>query len=198
MRSKRHFEGSTLKKLDHKAKVPANVFTYTFGVIAALVMGVGMCLSMKVIGDGSTLMVTLGIIIGVIDLALAGVNYPLYKKLLEHGKKKYAFEIMELAKQISDESNEKRTSSAIKKIALSLQRNSLLDSFGFFCFLPSYSTKQRKWLDSTPSLYHVRLSFYDYCGRYHYVNKKGKIFAKRPFKIDFCKEIGIDQTFSFP
>lgn len=107
MRSKRHFEGSTLKKLDHKAKVPANIFTYTFGVIAALVMGVGMCLSMKVIGDGSTLMVTLGII-GVIGLALAGVNYPLYKKLLEHRKKKYAFEIMELAKQISDESNEKK------------------------------------------------------------------------------------------
>lgn len=95
-----------LKKLDRKAKMPASIFTYTFGVVAALVMGVGMCLSMKVIGDGSTLMVTLGIIVGVIGLALASVNYPIYKKLLEHGKKKYAFEIMELAKQISDESDD--------------------------------------------------------------------------------------------
>ena len=43
-----------LRKLDAKAKLPANVFTYTFGIITALVAGVGMCLSMKVIGNGST------------------------------------------------------------------------------------------------------------------------------------------------
>ena len=29
------------------------------------------------------------------------VNYPIYKRILENGKKKYAFEIMELAKEIS-------------------------------------------------------------------------------------------------
>ena len=37
-----------LRKLDAKAKLPATVFTYTFGIITALVAGVGMCLSMKV------------------------------------------------------------------------------------------------------------------------------------------------------
>ena len=31
-----------------------------------------------------------------------GLNYPVYKKMLEKGKKKYAFEIMQLAKEISD------------------------------------------------------------------------------------------------
>ena len=41
-----------LRKLDAKAKLPATVFTYTFGIITALVAGVGMCLSMKVIGSG--------------------------------------------------------------------------------------------------------------------------------------------------
>ncbi len=29
------------------------------------------------------------------------VNYPIYKRILESDKKKYAFEIMELAKEIS-------------------------------------------------------------------------------------------------
>lgn len=43
-----------LKKLDRKAKRPAEIFAFTFGVVAALIMGVGMCLSMKVIGGGST------------------------------------------------------------------------------------------------------------------------------------------------
>ena len=36
-----------LKKLDRKAKRPAEIFTYTNGVIMALVFEVDMCLSMK-------------------------------------------------------------------------------------------------------------------------------------------------------
>ena len=52
-------------------------------------------------GNGN-LMLILGIIIGIIGLACMGLNYPIYKKILENGKKKYAFEIVELARQISD------------------------------------------------------------------------------------------------
>ena len=91
-----------LRKLDAKAKRPANIFTYTFGIVAALITGVGMCLSMKVIGDGSTAMFVVGVIIGIIGLVGMGINYPVYRKLLAKGKEKYAFEIMELAKEISE------------------------------------------------------------------------------------------------
>ena len=44
----------------------------------------------------------IGIIIGIIGMIGMGVNYPIYKRILENGKKKYAFEIIELAKEISD------------------------------------------------------------------------------------------------
>ena len=91
-----------LRKLDAKAKLPANIFTYTFGIVAALVTGVGMCLSMKVIGSGTTAMFVLGVMIGIIGLLGMGVNYPVYRKLLANGKQKYAFEIMELAREISE------------------------------------------------------------------------------------------------
>lgn len=91
-----------LRKLDAKAKLPATIFTYTFGIIAALVTGVGMCLSMKVIGSGTTVMFVIGVIVGIIGLLGMGVNYSIYKKLLANGKQKYAFEIMELAKEISE------------------------------------------------------------------------------------------------
>lgn len=91
-----------LRKLDARAKLPANIFTYSFGIISALITGVGMCLSMKVIGSGTTFMFVLGIIIGIIGLLGMGINYPIYKRLLANGKKKYAFEIIELAKEISD------------------------------------------------------------------------------------------------
>lgn len=92
-----------LRKLDAKAKRPATIFTYTFGIIAALVTGIGMCLSMNVIGSGTTVMFVLGIMIGIIGLVGMGINYPIYKKLLANGKQKYAFEIMELAKGISEQ-----------------------------------------------------------------------------------------------
>ena len=68
----------------------------------SLVLGIGMCLSMQVLGDGSTVSFVLGIIIGLVGIVGVSVNYPIYKKLLENGKKKYAFDIIELAKQISE------------------------------------------------------------------------------------------------
>ena len=56
-----------------------------------------MCLSMLVLGFDSTVSFVLGIIIGLVGIVGVSVNYPIYKKLLENGKKKYAFDIIELA-----------------------------------------------------------------------------------------------------
>lgn len=92
-----------LRKLDARAKLPATVFTYAIGIFSALIAGTGMCLSMNVIGSGSMVSFVIGVIIGIIGLAGMGINYPVYKKMLAKGKKKYAFEIMELAKEISEE-----------------------------------------------------------------------------------------------
>ena len=90
-----------LRKLDRKAKLPATIFTYTWGIISALVFGTGMCLGMQVIGSGITGMV-IGIIVGIIGMVGCGVNYPIYNKMLENGKKKYAYEIVQLAREISE------------------------------------------------------------------------------------------------
>ena len=90
-----------LRKLDTKAKLPATIFTYTWGIVSSLVLGTGMCLAMQVIGNSMTHMV-LGIVVGIIGMAGCGVNYPIYKKILENGKKKYAYEIVELAREISE------------------------------------------------------------------------------------------------
>ncbi|MBR5539063.1 MAG: dihydropteridine reductase [Clostridia bacterium] len=87
-----------LKKLDNKAKLPATIFTYSCGIISALVFGAGMCMSMQTISGG----MVMGVIIGIIGLIGCGINYPAYKKMLEKGKKKYAYEIVQLAKEISD------------------------------------------------------------------------------------------------
>lgn len=90
-----------LKKLDRKAKQPAEIFAYSNGVIMSLVLGLGMCLSMKVIGDSFVL----GIIIGIIGIIGVCVNYPIYKKILNASKEKYSYDIIKLANEISKEEN---------------------------------------------------------------------------------------------
>lgn len=92
-----------LKKLDHRAKLPANIFAYTFGVVMALLLGTGMCLSMKIIGDGSPLMMGLGVVVGLIGIAGVSVNYTLYSRILSNSKKRYSADIIALANQIADE-----------------------------------------------------------------------------------------------
>ena len=91
-----------LRKLDTKAKLPATIFTYSIGIISALVFGMGMCLAMGQIGSGSTISFALGIVIGILGMLGMGVNYPIYRKMLNVGKQKYAFDIMQLAKEISE------------------------------------------------------------------------------------------------
>ena len=98
---KNHSKVIALRKLDARAKLPATVFTYSFGICTALITGVGMCLSMRIIGSGSTAMFVLGVLNGIAGQAGMGLNYPLYKLLLPKGKQKYALEIMQLAKEIS-------------------------------------------------------------------------------------------------
>ena len=92
-----------LKKLDQKAKRPAEIFTYTFGIICALILGTGMSLCMGVIGGASTLSMIIGVLVGVIGIVGCGINYPIYKKVLEKGKQKYGSDIIRLAKEITEE-----------------------------------------------------------------------------------------------
>ena len=94
---------SALKKLDKKAKLGPSIFAYSVGITGALLLGIGMCLSMKVIGDNSNLMFILGIIIGVFGIVLVSINYPIYSKLLNKSKNKYASDIIRLADEIINE-----------------------------------------------------------------------------------------------
>lgn len=85
-----------LKALNKKAKRPANIFAYTFGSISSLVLGTGMCLTMKVIGNS----MALGICIGVVGLGLVIATYPIYKAILKKRKQKYGAQIVELSNEL--------------------------------------------------------------------------------------------------
>ena len=90
-----------LKKLDERAKLPAFITAMTLGTIGTLIFGTGMCFGLGVFGTGVIFMV-IGVLLGIVGAAICIINYPLYKKLLKKGKEKYAFEILELAKEITN------------------------------------------------------------------------------------------------
>lgn len=92
-----------LKKLDEKVKRPARLFSYIFGSISAILAGSGMSMVMTDFGPKGTPGLVIGIILGVIGFALCGINYPIYSKILKIRKQKHAFEIIELAKDITKE-----------------------------------------------------------------------------------------------
>lgn len=85
-----------LKQLDKKVEKPAKVFAFTFGIIASLVFGTGLCLVLGAIEGG----ITLGVIIGTVGLGLCGLNYTLFCLVLEKRKKKYAKEILRLSDEL--------------------------------------------------------------------------------------------------
>lgn len=91
-----------LQKLDKKVKKPANAFAYTFGTVSAIVMGAGMSLVMTDIGATLGLENTMvpGIIIGIIGMLAAIINYPIHKKILGSRRKKYAERIIKLSEEI--------------------------------------------------------------------------------------------------
>ena len=99
---KKTTELDALRELDLKAKRPANVFSYIFGSISAIIMGSGMSLIMTDIASKLGLgdMMIPGIVIGVAGLALALINYPLHKGILNSRRKKYAPEIIKLSEKI--------------------------------------------------------------------------------------------------
>ena len=94
-----------LRKLDRTAKMPAQIFAYTFGIVCALIAGTGMCLSMGVIGTGAAVFMGVGIVVGIIGFAGMAVNYPIYKRILQKSKEKYAGDIIRLATEIANGEN---------------------------------------------------------------------------------------------
>lgn len=97
----KHTELDELKALDARVKRPANTFAYTYGSVGAIVMGAGMSLVMTEVGAviGITSMVP-GIAIGVLGMGLVLSSYPIYKRILNSRRKKYAPQILELSNQI--------------------------------------------------------------------------------------------------
>ena len=100
---KQHTELDELKALDARVKKPANLVGYIYGSLSAIIMGSGMSLVMTEIGSilGIENAMVPGILVGILGLVMALTTYPIYKRILDSRRKKYASQILELSDKIT-------------------------------------------------------------------------------------------------
>ena len=95
-----------LRALDAQVKRPVQIFAYIFGSLSALLMGAGMSLVMTDIAAqlGIPLLLLQGNVIGIgaglVGMALAIANYPIYKRWLRARRAYFAPQILELSEAL--------------------------------------------------------------------------------------------------
>lgn len=101
-----------LKELDKKVKKPANIFGYVYGTIGALILGMGMSAAMNTLPEfilnaiKNPLLMVLGIIIGLVGIAMTTSTYFIYNKILKSRRNKYANEIISLTEELLNKKEE--------------------------------------------------------------------------------------------
>ena len=95
---------SKLRKLDAEVTNKATMNSLAIGIIGALIMGTGMSLVMTdlgmVFGLQGNINLVVGIIVGLVGLVLAGVAYPMFRKVLKREREKAAPEILRLTEEL--------------------------------------------------------------------------------------------------
>ena len=84
------------RRLDAQVTQKATMYSIIVGVIGALILGTGM--SCCLVWGGAVFV--LGIIIGIIGLAVVGLAYPLYNHTLKKERERIAPEILRLTEEL--------------------------------------------------------------------------------------------------
>lgn len=85
-----------INQLNNSKTMAANIFAYSFGIIATLILGGGMSMVMT-IQNNLPVMIG-GIILGIIGICLCSLNYLFYKKIV-NGKTKQALPLIDEAEE---------------------------------------------------------------------------------------------------
>ena len=93
-----------LRRLDAAVTQKATSISLVFGVIGALILGMGMSLAMtdigKIIGLLGGMAMLIGILIGIIGIVLVSVAYPIYNSIIKKEREKIAPEIIRLTDEL--------------------------------------------------------------------------------------------------
>lgn len=93
-----------LRRLDKGVTKKASTASLCIGIIGALIMGLGMSLTMtdigRILGSLQDLSMLLGIVIGIIGIILVSLAYPIYNSILIKERERIAPEIIRLTDEL--------------------------------------------------------------------------------------------------
>ena len=93
-----------LRRLDGAVTQKATCLSLVFGVMGALILGTGMSLAMtdigKLIGLTEGMAMLVGILIGIVGIALVCAAYPIYNSTVKKEREKIAPEIIRLTDEL--------------------------------------------------------------------------------------------------
>ncbi len=93
-----------LRRLDASVTAKAQRASLIVGVIGALLLGIGMSLTMsdfsKILGTYEEMAMLVGIPIGVVGIILVSLAYPLYNRIVKKEREKIAPEILRLTDEL--------------------------------------------------------------------------------------------------
>ncbi len=93
-----------LRKLDASVTRTAQIVALIFGIVGAIILGLGMSIIMtdlsEFMGLSNDMAMIVGIIIGIFGGALASIAYPIYNVIVKRKRKKIAPEIIRLTDEL--------------------------------------------------------------------------------------------------
>lgn len=93
-----------LRRLDASVTQKATTVSLVFGIIGALVLGMGMSLAMTdigtIIGLSEGMAMLVGVVIGIVGVVLVCAAYPIYNRIVKKEQEKIAPEIIRLTDEL--------------------------------------------------------------------------------------------------
>lgn len=93
-----------LRRLDAQVTKKATTVSLVLGIIGALILGMGMSLAMtnlgEILGTHAEMAMLLGILIGIVGIALVCAAYPVYNRIVKKERARIAPEIIRLTDEL--------------------------------------------------------------------------------------------------
>ena len=91
-----------LKRLDGYVQNSGVLESLCVGISSSLIFGLGMCLTIQIIGNGAW-MIALGVLFSIVGMVGMLAAYPVYRSVFSKTKTKYTPKILELIEELSNE-----------------------------------------------------------------------------------------------
>lgn len=93
-----------LRRLDQGVLRKAQTVSLIFGIVGVLILGLGMSFAMselgEILGSHRDMAMLIGVLIGVVGIAMVSLAYPIYRVILKRERRKIAPEILRLTDEL--------------------------------------------------------------------------------------------------